>query len=93
MNSGSYSAWNCALSIRSVSQSDGENFCFIEIKDIFEQLKKCLVAGFKLITSNCQSLKEGGWANRRIARYMGRSDEATTRCWQEWLETWQISTT
>ncbi|GFY19375.1 hypothetical protein TNCV_4127621 [Trichonephila clavipes] len=28
------------------------------VDDTFEQLKKCLAAGFELITSNCQSLKE-----------------------------------
>ncbi|GFX82683.1 uncharacterized protein TNCV_1193581 [Trichonephila clavipes] len=26
-------------------------------------------------------LKEEGWANRRIARHMGRSDAAIRRCW------------
>ncbi|GFW91970.1 HTH_Tnp_Tc3_2 domain-containing protein [Trichonephila clavipes] len=31
-------------------------------------------------------LKEGGWANRRIARQMARSDAAIRRCWQEWVE-------
>ncbi|GFT98111.1 uncharacterized protein TNCV_789301 [Trichonephila clavipes] len=28
-------------------------------------------------------LKEGGWANWRIAHHMGRSDAAIRRCWQE----------
>ncbi|GFW02176.1 HTH_Tnp_Tc3_2 domain-containing protein [Trichonephila clavipes] len=31
-------------------------------------------------------LKKAGWANRRIARHMGRSDEAIRRCWQEWVD-------
>ncbi|GFV33978.1 HTH_Tnp_Tc3_2 domain-containing protein [Trichonephila clavipes] len=31
-------------------------------------------------------LKESGWANRRTARHMGRSDAAIRRCWQEWVE-------
>ncbi|GFX17189.1 HTH_Tnp_Tc3_2 domain-containing protein [Trichonephila clavipes] len=31
-------------------------------------------------------LKEGGWANRRIARLMGRSDAAIRRCCQEWVD-------
>ncbi|GFY34234.1 DUF4817 domain-containing protein [Trichonephila clavipes] len=31
-------------------------------------------------------LREAGWANRRIARHMGRSDAATGRCWQEWMD-------
>ncbi|GFU18250.1 HTH_Tnp_Tc3_2 domain-containing protein [Trichonephila clavipes] len=31
-------------------------------------------------------LKEAGWENRRIARYMGRGDAAIRRCWQEWVE-------
>ncbi|GFW20587.1 HTH_Tnp_Tc3_2 domain-containing protein [Trichonephila clavipes] len=31
-------------------------------------------------------LKETGWANRRIARHMGRSDVAIRRCWQEWVD-------
>ncbi|GFX21115.1 HTH_Tnp_Tc3_2 domain-containing protein [Trichonephila clavipes] len=30
-------------------------------------------------------LKEGGWANRRITRHMGRSDAVIRRCWQEWV--------
>ncbi|GFV57307.1 HTH_Tnp_Tc3_2 domain-containing protein [Trichonephila clavipes] len=30
--------------------------------------------------------KEAGWANRRIACHMGRSDEAIRRCWQERVE-------
>ncbi|GFU07290.1 SCAN domain-containing protein 3 [Trichonephila clavipes] len=30
-------------------------------------------------------LKEAGWANRRIARYMGQSAVAFRRCWQEWV--------
>ncbi|GFX90360.1 HTH_Tnp_Tc3_2 domain-containing protein [Trichonephila clavipes] len=30
-------------------------------------------------------LEEGGWANRRIARHMGRSDAAIRTCWQEWV--------
>ncbi|GFT22445.1 HTH_Tnp_Tc3_2 domain-containing protein [Trichonephila clavipes] len=29
-------------------------------------------------------LKEAGWINRRIARYMGRSDATIRRGWQEW---------
>ncbi|GFW93941.1 HTH_Tnp_Tc3_2 domain-containing protein [Trichonephila clavipes] len=32
-------------------------------------------------------LKEVGWANRRIARHMGRSDAAIRRHWQGWVET------
>ncbi|GFU19140.1 HTH_Tnp_Tc3_2 domain-containing protein [Trichonephila clavipes] len=31
-------------------------------------------------------LKEGGRANRRITRYMNRSDAVIRRCWQEWVE-------
>ncbi|GFS77989.1 uncharacterized protein TNCV_2028511 [Trichonephila clavipes] len=31
-------------------------------------------------------LREGGWANRRIARHNGRSHAAIERCWQEWVE-------
>ncbi|GFW56874.1 HTH_Tnp_Tc3_2 domain-containing protein [Trichonephila clavipes] len=31
-------------------------------------------------------LKKAGWANQRIARYMGRSDAAIRRCWQEWVD-------
>ncbi|GFS70039.1 HTH_Tnp_Tc3_2 domain-containing protein [Trichonephila clavipes] len=31
-------------------------------------------------------LKDGGWANRRIARHMGRSNAAIRRCWQEWVD-------
>ncbi|GFY25712.1 HTH_Tnp_Tc3_2 domain-containing protein [Trichonephila clavipes] len=31
-------------------------------------------------------LKEAGWANRRIARHMGRNDAAIRRCCQEWVE-------
>ncbi|GFW28761.1 HTH_Tnp_Tc3_2 domain-containing protein [Trichonephila clavipes] len=30
-------------------------------------------------------LKEAGWANQRIAPYMGRSNVAIRRCWQEWV--------
>ncbi|GFW32248.1 HTH_Tnp_Tc3_2 domain-containing protein [Trichonephila clavipes] len=30
-------------------------------------------------------LKEAGWANRRIARHMGRNDTAIRRCWKEWV--------
>ncbi|GFU57725.1 HTH_Tnp_Tc3_2 domain-containing protein [Trichonephila clavipes] len=30
-------------------------------------------------------LKEADWANRRIARPMGRNDAAIRRCWQEWV--------
>ncbi|GFX44151.1 uncharacterized protein TNCV_4119471 [Trichonephila clavipes] len=30
--------------------------------------------------------KRAGWANRRIARHMGRSNAAISRCWQEWVE-------
>ncbi|GFW21075.1 hypothetical protein TNCV_2703151 [Trichonephila clavipes] len=53
--------------------------------DTLEQLKKCLAAGFKLNTSNCQSLKEVGWAMQPI--YMGRSNAAIRRWWQEWVDT------
>ncbi|GFT67463.1 hypothetical protein TNCV_2360731 [Trichonephila clavipes] len=38
--------------------------------DTFQRLKKCLTAGFELITSNCHSLKEAGWANRIIVFVM-----------------------
>ncbi|GFS84703.1 uncharacterized protein TNCV_4608131 [Trichonephila clavipes] len=31
-------------------------------------------------------LKEGCWANRRIALYMGRSDAAFRTCWQELVD-------
>ncbi|GFU59593.1 HTH_Tnp_Tc3_2 domain-containing protein [Trichonephila clavipes] len=31
-------------------------------------------------------MKEAGWANRRIAGHMGRSDTAIRRCWQEWVD-------
>ncbi|GFX86856.1 HTH_Tnp_Tc3_2 domain-containing protein [Trichonephila clavipes] len=31
-------------------------------------------------------LKEAGCANRRIVHYMGRSDAAIRRCWQEWAK-------
>ncbi|GFS99048.1 HTH_Tnp_Tc3_2 domain-containing protein [Trichonephila clavipes] len=31
-------------------------------------------------------MKEGCWANRRIARHMVRSDAAIRRCWQEWVD-------
>ncbi|GFT79199.1 HTH_Tnp_Tc3_2 domain-containing protein [Trichonephila clavipes] len=31
-------------------------------------------------------LREGGWANRRIAGHTGRSDAALRRCWQEWVD-------
>ncbi|GFX95561.1 HTH_Tnp_Tc3_2 domain-containing protein [Trichonephila clavipes] len=31
-------------------------------------------------------LKEAGWVNRRIARYMGRSKAAIRICWQEWMD-------
>ncbi|GFX08750.1 transposable element Tc1 transposase [Trichonephila clavipes] len=55
--------------------------------------KKCLAAGFELITSNRQfergriiGLKEAGWANRRIARLTGRNDVVIRRCWQEWVD-------
>ncbi|GFS56436.1 HTH_Tnp_Tc3_2 domain-containing protein [Trichonephila clavipes] len=96
MNSGSYSASELRtqqVSIRSDSQSDAPNFCCIAIYDIFQRLKKCLVAGFELITSNCQEfergriigLKEAGGTNWRIARHMGLSDTAIRRCWQEWV--------
>ncbi|GFW02095.1 uncharacterized protein TNCV_4854351 [Trichonephila clavipes] len=34
--------------------------------------------------SRMTEFKEVGWANRRIARHMGRSDAAIRRCWQEW---------
>ncbi|GFW40621.1 HTH_Tnp_Tc3_2 domain-containing protein [Trichonephila clavipes] len=30
-------------------------------------------------------LKEGGWANWRITRHMGRSDAAIRRCWKKWV--------
>ncbi|GFY31722.1 HTH_Tnp_Tc3_2 domain-containing protein [Trichonephila clavipes] len=30
-------------------------------------------------------LKEGGWANRRIARHMGRNNAAIKRRWHEWV--------
>ncbi|GFX47732.1 HTH_Tnp_Tc3_2 domain-containing protein [Trichonephila clavipes] len=29
-------------------------------------------------------LREEGWANRRIAGHMDRSDATIRRCWQEW---------
>ncbi|GFV91230.1 HTH_Tnp_Tc3_2 domain-containing protein [Trichonephila clavipes] len=31
-------------------------------------------------------LKEAGWKNQRIARYMGRRVAAIERCWQEWVD-------
>ncbi|GFT21068.1 HTH_Tnp_Tc3_2 domain-containing protein [Trichonephila clavipes] len=55
------------------------------LKDTFQRPKKCLAAGFELITTNCQSMKEAGWANRRIVRHMDRRDATIRRCWQEWV--------
>ncbi|GFX10314.1 hypothetical protein TNCV_1867091 [Trichonephila clavipes] len=62
-------------------------------QDTFEQLKKCLAAGFEFITSNCLfergrivGLTEGGWANWRITHHMGGSDAAIRRSWQEWVD-------
>ncbi|GFW39114.1 HTH_Tnp_Tc3_2 domain-containing protein [Trichonephila clavipes] len=31
-------------------------------------------------------MKEAGWPNRRIVRHMGRSDAASRRCLQKWVE-------
>ncbi|GFT46748.1 HTH_Tnp_Tc3_2 domain-containing protein [Trichonephila clavipes] len=31
-------------------------------------------------------LKEAGWANRKIARHMGRSDAAIKIYWKEWVD-------
>ncbi|GFV68115.1 transposable element Tc1 transposase [Trichonephila clavipes] len=31
-------------------------------------------------------LKEAGWANWKIARYMDRNDTDVRRCWQEWVD-------
>ncbi|GFX97859.1 HTH_Tnp_Tc3_2 domain-containing protein [Trichonephila clavipes] len=30
-------------------------------------------------------LREAGWSNRRIGRYLGRSDMVVARCWQQWI--------
>ncbi|GFV29311.1 hypothetical protein TNCV_1548651 [Trichonephila clavipes] len=36
--------------------------------------------------SRTNGLKEAaGWAKRRIARHIGRSDAVVRRCWQEWV--------
>ncbi|GFX36141.1 transposable element Tc3 transposase [Trichonephila clavipes] len=29
--------------------------------------------------------REAGWSNRRIGRYLGRSDMVVARCWQQWI--------
>ncbi|GFV91330.1 HTH_Tnp_Tc3_2 domain-containing protein [Trichonephila clavipes] len=62
-------------------------------EDTFEQLKNALPQDSSSLraTSECErgciiGLKEGGWANRRIARHMGRSDVAIRRYWQEWVD-------
>ncbi|GFW50396.1 HTH_Tnp_Tc3_2 domain-containing protein [Trichonephila clavipes] len=31
-------------------------------------------------------LKEAGWVNQSIARYMGQCDAAIRRCWHEWVD-------
>ncbi|GFV64348.1 uncharacterized protein TNCV_2502661 [Trichonephila clavipes] len=97
VNSGSYSASELRsqqVSLRSDSQFDGENFCCIEIYDTFERLKKCLTVVFELYYEQLSEferghiieLKMGGWAIRRIADNMGRSNAANRRCWQEWVD-------
>ncbi|GFT10824.1 uncharacterized protein TNCV_1944571 [Trichonephila clavipes] len=73
MDSGGYSASEKRLqqvSIRSKSQSDGQNYCCIAIKDTFQRL----IIG----------LKEACWENWKIDRQMGRIDVDIRRCWQEW---------
>ncbi|GFU02414.1 HTH_Tnp_Tc3_2 domain-containing protein [Trichonephila clavipes] len=49
------------------------------IRAYYEQLSK-----FK--RDRIIELKEGGWANRKIAPHMGRSNAAIRRCWQEWVD-------
>ncbi|GFT32412.1 HTH_Tnp_Tc3_2 domain-containing protein [Trichonephila clavipes] len=31
-------------------------------------------------------LREGCWANRRIAGHIGRSDAVIRRCWKKWVD-------
>ncbi|GFV43277.1 HTH_Tnp_Tc3_2 domain-containing protein [Trichonephila clavipes] len=97
MTSGSYNAPELRsqqVSIRSNSQSGGENFCCIEILDTFAQLKKM---PYRWIRAHYEQLsefergpiiglREGDWANWRIAGHMDRSDAAIRRCWQEWVD-------
>ncbi|GFU35591.1 HTH_Tnp_Tc3_2 domain-containing protein [Trichonephila clavipes] len=52
------------------------------IDDIAEDVEQQL---FEFERGRIIGLKEGGWANRRIARDMGRRDAAIIRCWQEWV--------
>ncbi|GFX67347.1 uncharacterized protein TNCV_720111 [Trichonephila clavipes] len=37
-------------------------------------------------TGRIIGLKDGGWANRRIACHIGRSEVAIRRFWQEWVD-------
>ncbi|GFX91227.1 transposable element Tcb1 transposase [Trichonephila clavipes] len=39
----------------------------------------------KANTVKLAGLREAGWSNRRIGRYLGRSDMVAARCWQQWI--------
>ncbi|GFU99813.1 hypothetical protein TNCV_506341 [Trichonephila clavipes] len=99
MNNGSYSASErrtrqVSTSIRSDSQSDGENFCCIKNKDTFKQLKNMLCrrirANYEKLSeferSRIIELHEADWANWRITCPMGRSDTTIRRCWQKLMD-------
>ncbi|GFT04264.1 HTH_Tnp_Tc3_2 domain-containing protein [Trichonephila clavipes] len=56
-------------------------------KDTFQQLKNVhneQLSEFKKY--HIIGLKEKGYANRRIAHHLGRSDAVIRRCWQEWVD-------
>ncbi|GFX65586.1 HTH_Tnp_Tc3_2 domain-containing protein [Trichonephila clavipes] len=97
MNCGSFSASELRtqqMSIRSDSQSNGQNFCCIEIQDTFQGLKKKphhrVRAHYEQLSeferSRIIRLKDTGWANWRFSRHMGRNDAPIRRCWQEWVD-------
>ncbi|GFS79155.1 HTH_Tnp_Tc3_2 domain-containing protein [Trichonephila clavipes] len=56
-------------------------------KDIADHFAKVTTAnGVEFERSRIIELKEAGWTNRRIVRYIGRIDAAIRRCGQEWVE-------
>ncbi|GFW32873.1 HTH_Tnp_Tc3_2 domain-containing protein [Trichonephila clavipes] len=88
MNNGSYSASELRtqqVSIKSDSQSYGQNFFCIATYDTFQRLKKIprrrIKAHYEQLSCRIIGLEEASWANKRDDSHMGRSDAAIRRYW------------
>ncbi|GFY31153.1 hypothetical protein TNCV_4360601 [Trichonephila clavipes] len=91
MNSGSYSASELRaqqVSIRSESQSDGQNFGYLSVTEKMPHggIRAPCKQLSELQRNRIIELKEAGWGNCRMALHMGRKDSSIKRSWQKWVE-------